>query len=87
MARVRLIQEPVWRPPNDAVQPLHPPQVRRASAQAHLEFAHELLVRLLLHDVEVGIVAREGEVVPVHDAPRPARHCKSNTHLPCPWQT
>eukprot|EP00969_Alexandrium_andersonii_P237101 10465699-Alexandrium_andersonii.AAC.1 len=45
-------------------------QVRRASADAPFKFSHELLAHQPLRDVQVNIVAREGEVAPAHDAPR-----------------
>eukprot|EP00969_Alexandrium_andersonii_P175940 7779886-Alexandrium_andersonii.AAC.1 len=69
MPQVRLVQVPIGCPPDDAVQQLHLLQVRRVSAEAPFDFAHELLVHLPLHDVQVGIVARGGEAAPVHDAP------------------
>eukprot|EP00969_Alexandrium_andersonii_P066174 2918764-Alexandrium_andersonii.AAC.1 len=52
-------------------------QVRRASAEAPFNFADELLVHQPLHDVQVDIVAREGEVAPVLDAP----HVLSLIHI------
>eukprot|EP00969_Alexandrium_andersonii_P171844 7596032-Alexandrium_andersonii.AAC.1 len=61
MARVRLVQESVRRPPGDAAQQIHLLQVLRASAEAPLDLAHELLVHQLLHDVQVGVVPGEGE--------------------------
>eukprot|EP00969_Alexandrium_andersonii_P257612 11390054-Alexandrium_andersonii.AAC.1 len=70
MARVRLIQEPAWRPSDDAAQQLHFLQVRRASPEAPLYFAPELLAHQLFHDAQVRIVASKGKVAPVHDAPR-----------------
>eukprot|EP00969_Alexandrium_andersonii_P240425 10614219-Alexandrium_andersonii.AAC.1 len=63
MARVRLVQGPVWRPPDDAVQQLHLLQVLRASTAAPLYFTHTLLAQQLLHDVQVGVVPGEGAVV------------------------
>eukprot|EP00969_Alexandrium_andersonii_P226768 10014272-Alexandrium_andersonii.AAC.1 len=69
MARIRLVQEALGRPPDDAVQQLHLLQVLRASAEATLDFAHELLVHEVLDEVRVHAVAGEGEVAPVRDAP------------------
>eukprot|EP00969_Alexandrium_andersonii_P238984 10549241-Alexandrium_andersonii.AAC.1 len=69
MPRARLVQEPVGRPPDDAVQQLRFLQVRRASAEPPLNLAHELVVHERLRDVKVRVVPREGEVVAMRDAP------------------
>eukprot|EP00969_Alexandrium_andersonii_P302289 13362439-Alexandrium_andersonii.AAC.1 len=70
MARARLVQEAVWRPPGDAVQHLRFLQIRRGSAKAPFDLTHELLAHELLGNAQVGIVPGEREVVAVHDAPR-----------------
>eukprot|EP00969_Alexandrium_andersonii_P113020 4995596-Alexandrium_andersonii.AAC.1 len=69
MARVRLVQDALRRPPDDAVQQLHFLQVLRVPAEAPFDLAHELLVHEVLHDAQVRVVPGEGEIAPVHDVP------------------
>eukprot|EP00969_Alexandrium_andersonii_P230337 10171997-Alexandrium_andersonii.AAC.2 len=68
MPRVCFAQEAGGGPPDHAVQQLHLLEVLLVASEAALHLANELVVHEGLHDVEVTVVAREGEVVAVHDA-------------------
>eukprot|EP00975_Prorocentrum_lima_P036626 7702087-Prorocentrum_lima.AAC.1 len=65
MPWVRLVEETIRRPPNDAVQQLHLLQVGGTAAQATFNLAQELVTHERLHCVKVDIVACEGEVIPM----------------------
>eukprot|EP00969_Alexandrium_andersonii_P278809 12322382-Alexandrium_andersonii.AAC.1 len=69
MARVRLIQDALGRPPGDDVQQLHFLQVLGLPAEAPHDLAHELLVHEVLNCVQARVVPRKGKIVYVHDAP------------------
>eukprot|EP00969_Alexandrium_andersonii_P328503 14515945-Alexandrium_andersonii.AAC.1 len=70
MAGVRLVQEPLRCPADDAVQRLYLLQAPPATPEAPLDLAHELLIHELFYHVEVGLTSGKCEVVSVHDAPR-----------------
>eukprot|EP00974_Lingulodinium_polyedra_P106570 10317301-Lingulodinium_polyedra.AAC.1 len=69
MPRVSLVPIPRRRPPDHPVQEPRLLEVRRPTAEATLHLAQEVRFHLVLHPVQVLVVAGEGEVVPMHDAP------------------
>eukprot|EP00969_Alexandrium_andersonii_P370202 15476770-Alexandrium_andersonii.AAC.1 len=69
MARVRLIQESGCVPSDNTIEETHFPQVPRVAPRSPFHLAEEGLGHHLLHPVQVGVIAGEGEIAPVDDAP------------------
>eukprot|EP00969_Alexandrium_andersonii_P165214 7302115-Alexandrium_andersonii.AAC.1 len=65
--------EASWGPPNDTVQQLHLAQIPRTTAETPLDLTEELLLHGLLDDVQVRIVAGEGESSRLREPPSERR--------------